>query len=170
MEYYDVCRVLSTHGLKGELKVQVITDFPDQRFQAGSKLWLQGRPQPFTVKSGRPFKQFWLLSLAEITNITAAQKLAGQTLQISAADQQALPAGSYYYHDILGLDVIDAASGQKIGQICDIESPGANDIWQVAADQGQNFWLPYIPDVVKKVDLSRKQVIVSLMEGLRNED
>lgn len=170
MEYYDVCRILSPHGLKGELKVQVITDFPDQRFQAGTKLWLKGRPQSLTVKLGRPFKQFWLLSLAEITDITAAQKLAGQLLQISAADQQELPSGSYYYHDILGLEVIDAASGQKIGHISDIESPGANDIWQVATDRGQNFWLPYIPDVVKKVDLSRKQVIVSLMEGLRNED
>lgn len=170
MEYYDIGLIVSTHGLNGEVKVKVITDFPELRFKKGSTVFLKKGEKMLTVAAGRPFQQFWLVKFAEISDIDQAKVLKGNMLQVSANDQQKLPAGSYYYHDILGLQVIDARSGQVIGKISDIESPGANDIWQVQETDGKNFWLPYIPSVVKKIDLSKKQILVSLMKGLRNED
>lgn len=171
MQYYDVGRILNTHGLKGEVKVQVITDFPKKRFAAGAKLTLKDKPdQKLTVQRGRPFGQFWLLQFKEISNIDQATRLKGQILVVSEADQQALPKGSYYYHQIIGCQVIDQKNGDPIGQVTDIESPGANDIWLVREKSGAEFWLPYIPEVVKKIDLKQKRIEVQLMEGLRDED
>jgi 16S rRNA processing protein RimM len=168
MEFFDVGQILATHGLNGEVKVGVITDFPDQRFAPGSKLYLADSKRQLTVKSGRPFKQFWLVTFEEIGDIDEAQKLRGQKLVVSEKDQQALPAGSYYYHDILGCSVYE--NGHLLGKVTDIEAPGANDIWQVTEKSGQTFWLPYIPSVVKNVDIAGQRIDVELMEGLRDED
>lgn len=172
MLYYDVARIVNTHGLKGAVKVSPITDFPHNRFAAGAKLVLKDDPgRQLTVKAGRPFKQrFWLLQFAEINDIAAAQQLKGKVLAVSAAAQQKLPAGAYYYHQIIGCTVVDQQTGAKIGQVTDIEAPGANDIWLVKEKSGKEFWLPYISDVVKRVDVRHKRIEVVLMEGLRDED
>ncbi|KRL64002.1 ribosome maturation factor RimM [Lactobacillus psittaci] len=170
MQYYDVAQILTSHGLKGEVKVKVITDFPEERFSAGTKLEIKETKQQLTVKSGRPFKQFWLVTFAEIADINEAEKLFGKTLVISEENQPELPEGQYYYHQILGLTVLDNLTGEKIGQITDVESPGANDIWQVTPQKGKPFWLPYVPAFVKDVNLDKGEVRVELMEGLRDED
>lgn len=169
MRYYDVARVLNTHGLNGEVKVKVITDFPKERFASGSHLSFKDDPeQTLTVKSGRPFKQFWLVSFKDINDIDQAESLKNKTLVVSEANQQELPKGMYYYRDILNCDVIE--DNKTIGKITDIESPGANDIWLVKENNGHEFWIPYIPDVVKEVDVDNKKIYVELMEGLRDED
>lgn len=171
MRFYDVAKILTTHGLKGEVKVAVITDFPEERFEPGVKLSIKGdEERVLTVASGRPFKQFWLVQFEEVTDIEQAEKLKGKTLVISEESQQELPEDAFYYRDILGCDVIDNQTGEKIGEITDIQSPGANDVWMVKEDNGQEYWIPYIDDVVKKVDVPNKKVYVELMEGLRNED
>ncbi|MCH3904530.1 MAG: ribosome maturation factor RimM [Lactobacillus sp.] len=167
MDFYEVGQIINTHGINGEVKVKVITDFPADRFQPGQQLHFQNQPdQVLTVTAGRPFKQFWLVKFAEITDLDAAKKLQGQMLTIAASDQPDLPAGVYYYHDILGCQAVDADSGEIIGEVTDIEAPGANDIWQITKPNGKNFWLPYIPACVKKVDLEHKQVQIKVMEGL----
>lgn len=168
MQYYDVAKVLTTHGLNGEVKVSLITDFPEERFAPGSVLSLKNDTErTLTVKSGRPFKQFWLVQFEEITDIEQAEKLRGKTLVVSEENQQELPEGVYYYRDILDSDVIDEETGNRIGKVTDIQAPGANDVWEVTEDDGSTFLIPYIPDVVKKVDVENKKIYVELMEGLR---
>ena len=168
MQFYDVAKVLTTHGLNGEVKVSLITDFPEERFAPGSILSLKDdTKRTLTVKTGRPFKQFWLVQFEEIANIDEAEKLRGKTLVVSEENQQELPEGVYYYRDILDSDVIDEETGKKIGKVTDIQAPGANDVWEVTEDNGSSFLIPYIPDVVKKVDVENKKIYVELMEGLR---
>lgn len=171
MQFYDVAKILTTHGLQGEVKVALITDFPNNRFAAGSRLALKDDHNlVLTVKSGRPFKQFWLVTFEEIDDIEQAEKLKGKVLVVCQENQQELPAGSYYYHDIIGCQVIDNANKEVIGKITDIEAPGANDIWLVKEKNGNEFWLPYIKDVVKEIDIENQKIYVELMEGLRDEN
>lgn len=171
MQFYDVAKILTTHGLQGEVKVALITDFPNNRFAAGSRLALKDDHNlVLTVKSGRPFKQFWLVTFEEIYDIEQAEKLKGKVLVVSQENQQELPAGSYYYRDIIGCQVIDNGNKEVIGKITDIEAPGANDIWLVKEKNGNEFWLPYIKDVVKEIDIENQKIYVELMEGLRDEN
>ncbi|ARD06627.1 ribosome maturation factor RimM [Lactobacillus amylolyticus] len=171
MQFYNVAKILTTHGLDGEVKVALITDFPEQRFSSGSKLALKDdHERELTVKGGRPFKQFWLVKFNEITDIDQAERLRGKILVVSEENQQELPEGVYYYRDILNCDVIDNQNGEFLGKIVDIQSPGANDVWLVQEDSGNEYWIPYIKDVVKKVDVDQKKVYVELMEGLHDED
>lgn len=171
MQFYDVARILSTHGLKGEVKVALITDFPEERFALNQELALKDTPQKkLTVKSGRPFKQFWLVQFNEITDIDSAEKLLGKILVVSEQNQHDLPDGAYYYRDILGCTVIDNQSGNDLGKITGIETPGANDVWEVTEQNGNEYLIPYIDEVVKKIDIAHKKIYVELLEGLRNED
>lgn len=171
MQYYDVARILNTHGLNGEVKVIVITDFPEERFSPGSELSLKDNPNfVLTVKSSRPFKQFWLLQFEEISTIDDAEKLKGETIVISQENQHELPAGAYYYRDILGCQVLDNETNQDLGKITGIETPGANDVWEITEDSGNEYLIPYIDEVVKQVDIANKKVYVELLEGLRDED
>lgn len=171
MQYFDVARILTTHGLHGEVKVNVITDFPEDRFAEGMQLELKDDiDRVLTIKNSRPFKQFWLLQFDEITDIDEAEKLRGKILVISEKDRGELPDGVYYYKDIFDCDVIDNETGKRLGKITDIQSPGANDIWLVHEDNGKEYWIPNIADVVKKIDIADKKVYVELMEGLRDED
>ena len=171
MQYFDVARILTTHGLHGEVKVNVITDFPEDRFAEGMQLELKDDiDRVLTIKKSRPFKQFWLLQFDEITDIDEAEKLRGKILVISEKDRGELPDGVYYYKDIFDCGVIDYETGKRLGIITDIQSPGANDIWLVHEDNGKEYWIPNIADVVKKIDIADKKVYVELMEGLRDED
>lgn len=171
-DYFEVGTILTTHGLKGEVKVSVITDFPEQRFTPGSRLYvdLDGKMKSLTVESTRMHKQFYLVYFEEIQNIDEAEKICHHKLYVADEDRDELPEGSYYFKDILGLPVFDEETGEKLGIVNDIETPGANDIWEIKPEKGKSFWIPNIHSVVKKVDLPNKRVEVTLLEGLRDEN
>ncbi|WEV70310.1 ribosome maturation factor RimM [Lactobacillus sp. ESL0785] len=171
MHFYDVAHIVATHGLKGEVNVVLVTDFPEERFAPGSKLTLkEDNKRVLTVVNGRPFKKGWLIQFAEVSDIDQAEQLKGQTLVISEDEQHDLPAGTYYYRDILGCTVIDNLTGANLGKVTEIASPGANDVWQITEESGNEYLIPYIDDVVKKIDVPAKQIYVELMAGLRDED
>ena len=98
------------------------------------------------------------------------QKICSKELYVAETDQQELPEGSYYFKDILNCPVYDAETGEKLGVLENIETPGANDIWEIKPEKGKSFWIPNIESVVKKVDLANKRIEVTLLEGLRDEN
>lgn len=171
MHFFDVGKIIATHGLKGEVKVSLITDFADDRFAPKSRLYLSdNHEKALIVKNGRPFKNYWLVTFENVDDIDEAEKLVGETLVIKQDDQTDLEEGSYYYYQILNNDVFDNQTKEKIGTVVDIEAPGANDIWEIKPITGKNFWIPNIKSVVKKVDTDNHAIYVELIEGLRDED
>lgn len=171
--YYKVGTIVNTHGIRGELKVVVSTDFPDQRFKKGSELAVfekdtDTKPQQtVTIASARSHKGFMLITLAGYADINEVLPLKGTTLKVS--DEQLsdsdLDDGQYYYHQIIGLDVV-TEDGEQLGKIKEIMAPGANDVWVVTRADKDDLLLPVIDQVVKRVELDKHQVVVELMEGL----
>lgn len=171
-QFFDVGKIANTHGLKGELKIVPTTDFVDERFTPGQKLVIdhQGQKIPVTVNSTRKQKNFLLVTFKEFTDINEVEKFKGDMLFVAEDEIHQLTDDSYYYHEILGLEVVDEKTGEVYGTISDIQSPGANDIWEIKPKSGKSFWIPFIKQVVKKIDLEQHQVYVELMEGLRDEN
>ncbi|HIW70370.1 MAG TPA: ribosome maturation factor RimM [Candidatus Limosilactobacillus merdipullorum] len=168
MNYYDVATIVKTHGIKGELQVISLTDFPEERFQPGSQLFIEkddGQHQEVEVESARPHKQFMLIKLKGYDNINDVLQFTKKKLQVSEDQQDDLPQGQYYYRQIVGLDV-KTTNGQLLGQIKEIMPTGANDVWVVVRPNKEDLLLPAIPDVIKEVNLDDGLVIVELMEGL----
>ncbi len=171
-EYFEVGKILSPHGLKGEVKVNATTDFPEERLATGSRLFIKNNKQyeELIVENTRRNKQFYLVKFEKIDDIEQAEKICSKELYVAETDQQELPEGSYYFKDILNCPVYDAGTGEKLGVLENIETPGANDIWEIKPEKGKSFWIPNIESVVKKVDLANKRIEVTLLEGLRDEN
>ena len=155
----SVGRVRAPHGIRGEVKVESLTDFPE-RFAPGSRLWLRGRPA--TIEASRWQSRTLFLKLEGVDDRETAESLRGADLQAPAPT--ALEEGRYYQHEIIGLEVRDK-HGAELGRVAEIISTGSNDVYVVRGRRGE-LLLPAIEDVVVAVDLARGQIVVELMEGL----
>lgn len=168
MNYYQVGKIINTHGIRGEVRVLSTSDFTDERFMPGNALYLFDKGElvkEVIVKTHRKHKQFDLLSFEKLEDINLIEGFKGFDIKISEDQQQDLEEGSYYYHQIIGLDAV-TLDGEKIGKISEILAPGANDVWVVKRKGKKELLLPVIDDVIKKVDLEQGLVVVDLLEGL----
>lgn len=168
VKYYNIGKIINTHGIQGEVKVLVTTDFPALRFKVGNHIFIdtqQAQPTEVVIKSVRKQKGFLLIKFSNLEDINLVEKYKNCELMVTQADQQPLPKGQYYYREIIGLNVI-TEDGKLLGTISEVLAPGANDVWVVKRLQQADLLLPVIDDVVKQVDLANQQVIVELMEGL----
>ncbi|WP_125981635.1 ribosome maturation factor RimM [Loigolactobacillus iwatensis] len=168
-EFYNVGKIVNTHGIAGEVRVMATTDFTKARFKPGSKLYLtlNGVKQQLTIKTHRKHKKFDLLSFDGLASINDVEKFKGSDLQVARTDQQELtPGEGYYYRDIIGCQIIDQATKQDLGTVKEILSPGANDVWVVQRPGKKDWLLPYLKQVVLSVDIATKVVMIDLPEGL----
>ncbi|MFH5810483.1 ribosome maturation factor RimM [Companilactobacillus sp. FL22-1] len=166
-ELYRVGTIVNTHGIKGELRVIPITDFPEDRFKAGAKLYLksQGQTLEFTVESSRPHKSFILVKLKGYDNINDVEKYVKSELFADGEEVPTLNEGEFLYKQIIGLTVIDKDLGE-VGKITEIIELGSNDVWVVKGPKYKEILLPYIDDVIKDVDLDAGIVKVEIPDGL----
>lgn len=169
-EWFNVGKIVNTHGIRGEVRVISRTDFPEERYATGSTLYLFGEkkqdPKELIVKTYRRHKQFDLVSFEGYPNINDVEPFKGCLLKVHKDQLGDLDDGEFYYHEIIGCEVFSEA-GKKIGVVKDILSPGANDVWVVRKDGStKEVYIPYIDDVVKEIDVENKIITIHILEGL----
>ncbi|WP_338214079.1 ribosome maturation factor RimM [Companilactobacillus muriivasis] len=164
---YRVGTIVNTHGIKGEVRVISITDFPEDRFKAGAKVYLKNKDQvtEFTVESSRPHKSFILLKFKGYDNINDVEKYVKSELFADGEEVSNLNEGEFLYKQIIGLTVIDKDLGE-VGKVTEIIELGSNDVWVVKGPKYKEILLPYIDDVVKDVDIDNGVVNVEIPDGL----
>ncbi len=155
------------HGLKGEIIMQVITDFPE-RLQPGVTVYVGEQHMPMPIRSRRWHDRALLLAFDPYTDPESASALTNQMVYVRSDDRPPLPEGEYYHHQLLGLQVI-TDEGVELGQISQILETGANDVYVVRPESGPEILLPAIESVVLKIDLPLGQVQVHLLPGLLPE-
>lgn len=165
----SVGKIVNTHGIRGELKVLLSTDFPEVRFAPKARLMLvhpeRNEQVEVTVGASRPYKQMYIVKFDGFDNINEVEKYKGYELKVSKSDTVELPENEYYFHEIIGCRVV-TDEGEELGVIEEILRPGANDVWVVKLPNRKQLLLPVIDDVVLDVDVEAKLVKVHLMEGL----
>jgi 16S rRNA processing protein RimM len=152
--------------VRGELAVEILTDFPE-RFDGGRTVYLgedARTAEARQVKSLRWHKDRVLLSLEGCEDRTTAEQLRGKLVQIPIQEAMPLPEDEYYPHQLVGLDVY-TLEGENLGKIGDVLFTKANEIFVVNGPRGE-IWLPAIADVIQQVDLEQGRVVVRPMEGL----
>ncbi len=166
---YNVGKIVNTHGIRGELKILSQTDFPELRFVKGSKLILvdpeSGKQIQTQVEQAREHKGMFITRFQGWDNINQVEQYKGWLVKVDEESLADLDEDEYYYHEILGCTVV-TAGGEKLGEIKEILTPGANHVWVVKRPKGRDLLLPVIDEVVLEVDVDNKQVTVELMEGL----
>ncbi|PLR84189.1 ribosome maturation factor RimM [Bacillus canaveralius] len=168
-KWFNVGKIVNTHGIKGEVRVISRTDFPEKRYKPGNRLYLfledNKEPLELTVGSHRTHKNFDLLTFDGYENISEVEKMKGGLLKISESQLGALDEGEFFFHEIIGCEVFTMA-GEKIGIIKEILTPGANDVWVVKGESEKDILIPYIDQIVKKVDIKEKTILIEPMDGL----
>jgi len=165
-QYITIGEIVNTQGVRGEVRIIPATDFPE-RFKRIRKIvvMLNGQRQEFTIERAWEHKQFIILKFTEIPDMNAAAKLKGGLLQITRQDLAALPEGSYYIFEIVGLKVIDT-EGRELGQVTEVLQTGANDVYVVKRSEGKDILIPALKSVVKDIDIPAGIMGVQLPEGL----
>jgi len=168
-KWFNVGKIVNTHGIRGEVRVISRTDFPEERYKKGNTLYIfmekSKEPIEVIVKSHRVHKSFDLLSFEGYDNINLVEKFKGAMLKVPESQLGELNEGEYYFHEIIGCTVV-TEEGETVGTVSEILTPGANDVWVVKRDNGKEVLIPYIEDVVKKVDVERKTITIRPMKGL----
>lgn len=170
--FFTVGKIVNTHGIKGELKILPQTDFPDIRFAKGAKLHLSlsDHPDmiPLTIVSSRLHKNVYIIQFSGFSNINEVEKYKNGILKVSETERIELEKDEYYYHEIIGCEVI-SDEGEELGLITEILAPGANDVWVITPPKGQGkpILIPIIDDVLLDVDVHNKIVKIHLLEGIR---
>jgi 16S rRNA processing protein RimM len=166
-ELVAIGRLLKPRGLKGELLIVPFSDRPN-RFPSLRRAFLPGEggsAREVAITSCWPHKGRFVVKLAGIDSIEAAERLRGLELRIGEEDLEALPAGAYYHYQLKGLCVEDEF-GSSLGRVDDILATGGGaDVLVVRGPQGESL-IPLAADFVEHVDLAAGRIRVRPPEFL----
>ena len=152
------------HGLRGEIIMDLHTDFPD-RLRSGRELFVGKEHQPLTLAGVRPHAKGVLVKFQGIETPEAAGQLRNQWVYVRTSDIPSLPKGKLYQHELFGFQVVDE-NENPLGELVEIIETGANNVYVVRAESGKEILLPAIPSVILETDADRRVMRVHLLEGL----
>lgn len=162
--------MVGVHGIRGSLKVHSYAESMSiYKAEEGIRLALpDGSVRTMTIQWVKPHGRVLLMTLDEVADRSQAESLIGSTLFVDRACLPALEEDTYYWSDLVGLRVYDTA-GVHLGRLDEVIPTPGNDIYVVRGEQeGQprEMLIPAIGDVVLKIDLEGKTMIVDPPEGL----
>ena len=162
-EYLEAGKIVSTHGVRGEVKLLPWADTPEflLRFRT---LWLEGG-KPVEVEHSRVQKTCVLLKLNGVDTVEQAALLRGRVLSIRR-DDPALPQDTVFIADLLGLPVY--ADGVQIGVLKDVLTLPSSDVWVVKGEH--EYMIPAVKEFVPEADPSKGFLEVRLIEGMRTDE
>jgi 16S rRNA processing protein RimM len=152
------------HGVRGEIIMDLHTDFPE-RIKSGRKVLIGEKRQPLTLDTVRVHNNGLLVSFLGVDTPEDAGKYRNQWVHVKASDVPPLPEGKHYKYELIGLDVVDE-NGNPLGKLVEILETGANDVYVVRDDTGKEILLPAIPSVILNLDMDHRLLRVHLLEGL----
>lgn len=158
-------KIGKTHGIRGELRINSLTDFPD-RFEGMTQVYVND--ELMEIKSVRYQNDVVLMSFKGVETREEAACLTGRYLLVNREDAVELEEGEYYTIDIIGLEVYDEETGSHIGTVTDVISTGSNDVYVTKPiEKGmKDILIPALKTVVSKIDIAGGRMVVTLPEEL----
>lgn len=163
-QFLECGRIVSTHGVRGEVKAEVWMDSP-QEMTALKTLYLEGGKTPLPVQGARVQKNMVLLKLAGVETPEAGSLLRQKVLYARREDIP-LKKGQYFLQDLIGLAVVDADSGCRYGTLTEITETGANRVYHIRFADGKVRLAPDIPQVVIRLAPEEGLVEIRPLPGL----
>ncbi|MEA4911560.1 MAG: ribosome maturation factor RimM [Oscillospiraceae bacterium] len=169
-QYLEAGRVVATHGVRGEVRVQPWSDTPADLCGLKSLYLDDGGARRLEVLSLRPQQTMLLAAFRGCDTIESVRPLINKILYLDRAELQ-LPADAFFIADLLGCAVVDADTGERYGELVDVANYGANDVYTVRLSTGEERLLPAVPDIVVLRDPAAGIIKIRPIRGLmRDED
>ena len=165
MKYLVVGKIVTTHGIKGEVKIKVETDDLG-RFEKGNKLYLgideKNIKQEIIIDNVRYQKNMILLSFNNIQNINDVLEYVGLNLYVDIDEVRV--DGEIYYDDLI--DCVCFVGDEKIGVVTDVMEVPQGEILRIKLNSGKKVLVPYVDEFIESVDIDKKEIIINPIEGL----
>lgn len=158
--------ISSTHGIRGEVKVFPTTDDVN-RFKKLKEVHLDTGKEMILLhpESVKFFKQFVILKFKEFNSINDVEAYKGKSLLVDRENAVRLRKGEFFIADLIGLKVV-TEDGNSFGVMTDVIQTGANDVYVVKRDTGEEVLLPAIKECIKEINIENGQITVHIMDGL----
>jgi 16S rRNA processing protein RimM len=162
----QIGHVIRPHGVTGLLRIVSYAQSKETFLKAGSVYIAKanGNLEEHTVVSIRERGSQYLLKVSGVESVEQADKLRGAEIFIGKESLGEKQEGDFYHHELLGLGVY-LDTGRYLGVLKGIFPTGSNDVY-VVEDQGKEYLIPAIYEVIKEVDLSEGRMVISAMKGL----
>jgi 16S rRNA processing protein RimM len=169
--YVVVGQVRRPHGIRGEVRVEILTDDPD-RIAQRDDLYLAYPQSPddverYPLETVRPHKGILLLKLGGVDDRDAAEELRGMLVQVPLSEAVPLEEGEYYHFQLIGMDV-ETETGEWLGRVADVVEAGAHDVYVVRGPRGE-ILLPAVEDVILELNTETQKMVVHLLPGMLGE-
>ena len=158
-EFLEAGEIVSTHGVRGEVKILPWTDSADflRRFKT---LYISGKP--YAVQSSSVHKGCVIAALEGVGDVNAAMTLKGRTVCFARADAH-LPKGRFFLADVMGAKVV-TEDGEEVGELVDIIQNPTQNVYVVRG--AQEHLIPAVPEFIRNTDTENGVVTVRLIEGM----
>ena len=158
-----VALVRGVHGLRGAVRVEVLTDRPEERFARGAVLHREGNDEPLTIADADaiPDGPGWRLRFEEVPDRTVADTLRDTYLEAATEAADALPVGAYYWHQVMGATVRDLAD-RVIGVVHDVYRVGGAEVFVVRGEPYGEFDLPVVRAFIRIFAPARGEIVVDV--------
>lgn len=168
--YLEAGKIVGTHGVKGELRVEPWCDSPEFLKRFKTLYYKQGETfTPVAVRSSRVHKNLLLVMLDGVSSIEEGDMLRGRVLYLDRKDVK-LPEGRFFIVDLLGMEVYDADTNQLYGTVTEVFKTGANDVYQVTDENKKNYLVPVLDHVVLETDIESRRMTIRPIKGIFDDE
>ena len=169
IQWLIVGKLVAAQGLKGDLRINPISDFPERFTQKGDR-WLQKNneaPRKIQLTRGRqiPGKSIFIISIEGINDRESAESLIGQKLLVPTTDRPRLNENEFHLLDLISLEIRLDPNGKSIGEVTDLTQAG-NDLLEVQLIKGKKILIPFVEAIVPEVNIEDGWILITPPPGL----
>ena len=163
-EFLEAGKIVGTHGVRGELRVESWCDSP--KVLAGIKtLYWNGGETAVKVLGARMHKSLVLMKLEGVDSATQGDLLRGKVLYLARKDVK-IPEGRYFIQDLIDMQVQDADTGTVYGKVREVFQTGANNVYRIAGENGKEYLFPAVEEMIAETDLDGGVIRVRPIAGI----
>lgn len=164
MDYIEVGKIVNTHGVRGEVKLNPSVDYVAELTEVDT-FYVKTKTEYVKMHAERVriHKNCAIIKLSGVDTMSEAESYRGKVIYIEK--DMDLPEGEYYIEDLIGLSVLDEKEG-NIGTLTDVFSTGAHDVYEVTTTTGQKVLIPAVSQFIKEINMANEQILVCLIEGM----
>lgn len=167
-DYLEIGKITSTHGIKGEMRVQPWCDSPEymKKFKT---LYLDKKGEKPLKVSSRPNGNMVIMKAQGIDTVEEAARYRDKVLYMKRSDAK-LPEGTWFIQELVDCTVVDADDESIVyGVLSDVSQTGANDVWHIMQNE-KEYLIPAIPSVVISTDVVEGIIKIRPLKGIFDDE
>lgn len=166
-KFLEVGKISGTHGVRGMVRIQPWCD--DGFLQKFKTFYLDSDGTKILIREKiQPNGNVYIAKFKGVETIENAESYRNRILYINRDDAR-LDKGEYFIQDLIGCRIFDNDTGKQLGVISDVSKTGANDVWHIT-DNGNEYLIPVIPDVINTVDVDSEEIFITPLKGIFDDE